>query len=252
MTRVRMPVRPLAWLVSLTLVAATLAGLASIASVPSSYADSQSAVSAAEAAALPPGGLVPSVTNFGWTQGEFEVSDDGAATYSMRLWTPTGRGTVTPQLALSYSSRAGNGPLGVGWELTGLPSITRCPKTRAVDGSSEKLQFDAAGALCLSGERLMPVTSGVPGQREFRTERDSFNRIVAFVSPAGVPDSFKVSTKDGGPVVRADPGLRARRPAAQGWDQGHARVGGRQGRGPQRQRSRRRVHAGRGRRAVAV
>ena len=178
---------------------AVLVGFTGTASVPKAFAGGPAAVPAARpaVAALPPGGLVPSVANFGWTQGEFAVTDDGAATYSLPLWAPTGRGTVTPQLALSYGSRAGNGPLGVGWELTGLPSITRCPKTRAVDGFSEKLQFDAAGVLCLSGERLMPVSSNVPGQREFRTERDSFSKIVAFVTPAGVPDSFKVSTKDG-------------------------------------------------------
>ena len=28
---------------------------------------------------LPPGGLVDSAPNFGWTQGEFQVSHDGAA-----------------------------------------------------------------------------------------------------------------------------------------------------------------------------
>src|SRR4051794_31101603 len=57
----------------------------------------------------PPGGLVDSVANSGWTPGEFSVSHDGTAGYTVPLWSPTGRGSVTPQLALSYNSGAGNG-----------------------------------------------------------------------------------------------------------------------------------------------
>lgn len=38
--------------------------------------------------------------------------------------TSPGRSGFGPQLSLSYSSGAGNGPFGVGWSLA-LPSITR-------------------------------------------------------------------------------------------------------------------------------
>ena len=36
----------------------------------------------------PAGGLVPSAANFGWTQGQFSVSGDGAAQYRLPLWVP--------------------------------------------------------------------------------------------------------------------------------------------------------------------
>jgi len=39
---------------------------------------------AARPAAQPPGGVVDSAPGFGWTQGSFSVSDDGAAQYRRR------------------------------------------------------------------------------------------------------------------------------------------------------------------------
>lgn len=85
---------------------------------------------AVAAAAQPPGGIVESAPGFGWTKGSFSVGDDGAARYSLPLWEPAGRGgdKVAPKLSLSYNSRAGNGPLGVGWSLGGLSSISWCPR----------------------------------------------------------------------------------------------------------------------------
>lgn len=83
---------------------------------------------------LPPGGLVDTQINSGWTEGSFSVTDDGAATYNLPLWVPDGRSGLSPQLALSYNSRAGNGPIGVGWSLSGLSSITPCTPTPAQDG----------------------------------------------------------------------------------------------------------------------
>jgi len=59
--------------------------------------------------------------------GSSDVSSDGEAHYSLPLWVPPGRAGMQPSLALEYRSRGGNGPLGVGWALTGLSQITRCP-----------------------------------------------------------------------------------------------------------------------------
>src|SRR5690606_33667706 len=65
----------------------------------------------------------------GRTPGIFDVSDDGAASYSVPIWTPPGPRGMQPSLSLRYSSLSGNGPLGVGWSVTGLSSIERCRKT---------------------------------------------------------------------------------------------------------------------------
>jgi Salmonella virulence plasmid 65kDa B protein len=152
-----------------------------------------------EAAAVepPPGGLVDSAPNFGWTQGEFSVSGDGAAQYTVPLWVPAGRGAVTPQLSLSYSSRAGNGLLGVGWSLGGLSAISWCGRTIAQDGYTDGGHFDGQGALCLNGNRLVPISPPYSPLREYRTERETFTRIVAYETQDNVPNFFKVFTKDG-------------------------------------------------------
>src|SRR4051794_4783499 len=62
----------------------------------------------------------------GRIDGAFSVTSDGAATYTVPLWVPEGRGSMKPNLALIYQSRGGDGPLGVGWSLGGLSSISRC------------------------------------------------------------------------------------------------------------------------------
>ena len=62
--------------------------------------------------------------------GSFRVDESGAATYSIPLFTPPGTAGVVPQVALAYSSQGGDGPLGRGWSISGLSSITRCRATR--------------------------------------------------------------------------------------------------------------------------
>ncbi|MFG2349551.1 FG-GAP-like repeat-containing protein [Streptomyces phaeochromogenes] len=147
--------------------------------------------------ALPPGGLVDSAPNFGWTPGEFSVSHDGAAQYTVPLWVPAGRGVVAPQVSLSYNSRAGNGLLGVGWSLGGLSSISWCGRTISQDGYTDGGHFDGTDALCLDGNRLIPVSPQWAPLREYRTERETYSRIVAYETQDNVPNYFRVFTKDG-------------------------------------------------------
>src|SRR5262249_5215474 len=119
-----------------------------------------------------PGGLL----------GQSEVTSDGAFTYTLPLDVPDGRNGMQPSLALSYNSRGGNGLLGMGWSLGGLSSITRCGRTIAVDGYTDGVHFDSSDALCLDGERLVAVNGtsyGMAGS-EYRTEHESFRKVVAY------------------------------------------------------------------------
>lgn len=149
------------------------------------------------AMAQPPGGLVNSVADFGRLEGKFSVSEDGAAKYTLPLWMPRGRGNVAPALTLSYSSRDGEGPLGVGWSLGGLTSIAWCPRTVAQDGYSDGLHTDGTSALCLGDNRLLPVSAPFSPVREYRTERATFARIIGYETQDNVPDFFRVWNKDG-------------------------------------------------------
>ncbi len=53
------------------------------------------------------------------------VNPDGSFSHTLPIELPAGRNGLQPQLALAYNSNAGNGIVGIGWSLQGLPAITR-------------------------------------------------------------------------------------------------------------------------------
>jgi len=132
------------------------------------------------------------------TPGSFSVSPQGSANYTIPIRVPPGIAGVEPQLALRYDSRAGNGSFGLGWNLTGLSAVTRCPRTVAQDGVHGSVNFDANDRFCLDGKRLMlfaGTSYGAAGS-EYRTEIPTFTRIIAN-GTAGLsgPASFWISSR---------------------------------------------------------
>jgi len=134
----------------------------------------------------------------GTTPGQFSVNESGAATYRIPIQVPPGVAGMEPKLELSYNSQGGNGLLGMGWSLSGLSAIGRCPRTMAVDGARGGVNFDMNDRYCIDGQRLILVsgTYGVAGS-EYRTELDSFSKIVASGTAGNGVASFTVQTKAG-------------------------------------------------------
>jgi hypothetical protein len=137
----------------------------------------------------------------GVTQGQFAVSPSGAATYTIPIEVPPGINGMQPNLAFTYNSQAGNGLLGVGWNLSGLSAITRCPKTYAQDGVKEGVKLDITDRYCLDGNRLIPSDGnysnyGANG-KEYRTEIDTSVKIISYGNTGYGPSYFKVWTKSG-------------------------------------------------------
>jgi hypothetical protein len=134
-------------------------------------------------------------------QGSFRVTESGAAEYRIPLRVPPGVAGMEPKLALAYNSQSGNGLLGVGWSLEGLSAITRCPRTVAQDGVHGAVNYDSNDRFCLEGQRLVPASGSYAGYGndgfEYRTERESFTRIVSYESAGNGPKWFKVWTKSG-------------------------------------------------------
>jgi hypothetical protein len=146
------------------------------------------------------------------TPGQFGVSPSGAATYTIPIQVPPGTAGIEPKLALSYNSQGGNGLLGVGWSLSGLSAIGRCPQTMAQDGVRGAVNYDNNDRYCLDGQRLIAV-HGIDGAdgTEYRTELDSFAKIMSYGSAGSAckgsasamvcvsagPAWFKVWTKSG-------------------------------------------------------
>lgn len=132
--------------------------------------------------------------------GNIDVSNSGAAEYTIPLYVPPGIAGVAPKVALQYRSNGGNGILGEGWSLGALSSIARCPQTPAQDGQALGLALSATDRFCLDGERLvlknLTDTYGSNGV-EYRTETDSFKKIVSYGQYGNGPDYFRVWHKDG-------------------------------------------------------
>jgi len=134
------------------------------------------------------------------TPGKFNVSQLGAATYTVPIAVPPGTAGMAPALSLSFNSQSSSGLMGKGWSLGGLSSITRCAQTPGQDGTVlGAVQFDANDRFCLDGQRLVVsngLAYGTEGA-EYRTENDNFSQIISYGNVAGGPVSFKVWTKAG-------------------------------------------------------
>jgi RHS repeat-associated protein len=130
----------------------------------------------------------------GAVPGSFAVSQTGAATYTIPLVAPPGRAGMEPHLSISYNSGAGEGFLGVGFNLGGFSTITRCPSNLADDGVIRAVQYNDTDHLCLDGVRLVEI-GYTATTREYRTKPDTFTKIVAHLT-AG-PQWFEVFAKSG-------------------------------------------------------
>lgn len=138
----------------------------------------------------------------GGTRASFSTDAQGAATYTIPIQVPPGTGGMQPQLSLNYSSQGGNGILGQGFSISGIPSITREGATIARDGFSGAVNYDANDRFEIEGNRIINIDSEEGGytgdSTEFRSEIDSWNRIIASGDSCGNgPCSFTVTLKNG-------------------------------------------------------
>jgi len=92
-------------------------------------------------------------TIVGSIPGSFNVSSTGAATYSIPIDCPAGINGMQPNLSLVYNSQGGDGPLGVGWGINGLSTISRTTKNLFSDGMVSGLDLSSE-LFSLDGNRL--------------------------------------------------------------------------------------------------
>ncbi|MBI3775061.1 MAG: hypothetical protein HY273_05825, partial [Gammaproteobacteria bacterium] len=136
----------------------------------------------------------------GATPGSFAVSPSGAATYSIPIQVPPGVGGMQPNLSLVYNSQGGNGIAGVGWNIGGLSAITRCGTTIDRDVNKGGVYIDWRDRYCLDGQRLILISGTYDGypNTEYRTEIESFNKVIAYGAQGNYgPAYFTVTSKNG-------------------------------------------------------
>lgn len=120
----------------------------------------------------------------------------GTGQFSVPLQLPDGRNGFQPQLQLSYSTGAGNGPFGLGWDL-GIPGIQRkttsgIPQYR--DRATDPAAWDTF--ILSSAEDLVPLGASTDGRTRYRPCTEGlFARIVRHHDAAN--DYWELRSKDG-------------------------------------------------------
>jgi len=137
------------------------------------------------------GGVVGSIA------GQFNVSPSGGAYYMIPIECPPGINGMQPNISLVYNSQGGNGIAGWGWNIGGMSAICRVPKNQYFDGETTGIIWDANSPLALDGQRLIQVQKWSTDSVEYKTECDSYNRIVGYQLLSWGPTYFKVYTKSG-------------------------------------------------------
>ena len=127
--------------------------------------------------------------------GSGQVTQNGQFSYEIPIAAVSGTGGMSPQLSVCYNSANGNGLFGQGFDLSGISMITRSPRNLFRDGKADIIHFDGNDRFSLDGVRLTLVSSETD-RREYRTESNSFFRIVA-EGDIAEPTKFTVYTKAG-------------------------------------------------------
>lgn len=134
----------------------------------------------------------------GATNASYAITQNGAATYNIPIMVPPGTAGMVPNLSVAYNSQAGNGNMGVGWNLVGLSAITRIAKTKEIDGTVGTININGDDRFSIDGNRLL-VTSGTYGANNsvYHTEAESFSVITSHDIAGTGPKYFTVTTRDG-------------------------------------------------------
>ena len=134
----------------------------------------------------------------GSSQGEFQVSSTGGATYSIAIDMPEGIHGMQPSIALTYNSQGGNGIAGWGFNLSGISSITCVPRDVYHDGVASGVRYDSSDAFNLDGKRLI-LKSGTEGTAGavYVLESEPFTEVTISSVTNGSIDYFTVHSPDG-------------------------------------------------------
>lgn len=135
------------------------------------------------------------------------VTPHGSFNYSIPFRLPPGTAGVAPKLSLGYSTRSGNGIAGVGWNVSGLSLIMRCPRIAAIDGMFGSVNLDLNDRLCLDGQRLVLHSGeyGVPGAVYFTELFDGsrVTQLAALDAPPPPKSLRQISWRTSGGTRRA-------------------------------------------------
>lgn len=131
----------------------------------------------------------------GTTKANMSISQ-GNVNLSLVLQNQKAVASLAPSLAITYnSSNISNKLLGVGFNLSGMSSISICN-----ENTKEEIQDDKrAYNYCLNGQKLFLVNSSDTygsNEVEYKTQINNYSKIISYASDLKTT-SFKVFTKEG-------------------------------------------------------
>jgi RHS repeat-associated protein len=146
----------------------------------------------------------------------------GTGSVTVPIALPPGRNGFQPQLNLVYSSGNGNGPFGLGWDLS-VPGVSRKTSKGIPLYRDTIANLKARDTFVLSGaEDLVLVSEPEPGVSRFQPRTEGLFARIDHVQSAG-DDFWRVRSKDGlmslygspltaggDPAVVADPAIHAK------------------------------------------
>jgi len=119
----------------------------------------------------------------------------GTGNFSVPITLPAGRLGLQPELAVTYSTGNGNGPLGLGWALS-LPGVAR-KTSNGVPRYDETTSNERPDTFVLSGaEDLVRVSGATRGRTRYRPRTEGLFARIEHVSDGG-SDYWEVRSKDG-------------------------------------------------------
>ncbi|NMD03392.1 MAG: hypothetical protein GYA71_08990, partial [Bacteroidales bacterium] len=135
----------------------------------------------------------------GATNGSFNVTSIGGASYAIPLDLPPGVNGLAPTLSIEYSSNNREDVVGYGWQIGGLSLISRGPQTIYHDGIAGGVDQDLNDRFYVDGQRLVNTTSYDYGNAnaKYQTDDDVFTRFTPQNVDSNGPGWFKAETKSG-------------------------------------------------------
>ena len=133
----------------------------------------------------------------GKTPGQLQVS--GSANYTVPIETPKGINGLQPSINLNYSSNFNDGPMGIGWNISGLSAISRVIRNIYYDGAANPIEGNLNDRYAIDGKRMIVTNGYVYGSdnSEYGTELEDFSKIIAHGSTGEGPSYFEVKMKSG-------------------------------------------------------
>lgn len=138
----------------------------------------------------------PTTVPVGTIPGSFAVSPNGAATYSIPIKIPVGTKGIQPALSLTYNSQSGDNLVGSRWSIAGLSAVHRCSASKLLDGFKRGISYDDQARFCLDGQRLIHYQD-LGDRHEYRTQRESWQKIIAYGSQRSNPSYWEVWPSNG-------------------------------------------------------